>query len=1210
MPGGQFEQHGAQPQKQPHFVPIFIDRTFTGVYTQRNVLHDPSDFVTSKFYGGRPDALWMGKNIELTNRLTLQRRPGLSQFSTVTWPTPPDRAFSFQLLNGTIQVIVDTTSTGSLTLTSVDNASAGTTVYHGTITGGTSNAFVGMSFQIVGFSGANNNGTFTATASSATTLTLSNAAGTSESHAATAISSGAVYIDNQNGTKTLLFAKSPGAGQTYFVAVAGILYTGDGVDVRIYTPSNTTGTTVFNFGGAAPTMPPGIVITEAVSAPVAWQASTWFSTMGIIIDSNGNAQQLISVNALNNNSTQFGTSGNGQPAWNSAPGGSTTDGTVTWENKGPISTWAPNTVYGGVGSYGTVADPAIIYDTTSASYYWNSRNAPTTSGSTKPGFNGVIGSSYNDGGCNWICAGPAGIVLLANWAPSTVYGNPLTSHLGFLVEPANPPVTTQTSYGQMVTAGGTSNSSYSAPNWSLLAGEPTYLDGQLNWINLGSATWAPSTYYPAWTSSDNHNFSCVQDSVGQLQVCIQSGTSGSSAPWHVWVASAVVPASTTIIDTNGNKQFTSAGGTSSGSAPSWSTTTGHTTTDNTVTWTCLGPAYGFTTTDGGAIWVCVGSATNATWTTSQVYYLPKNGFSPPTSSSPYGGAAIIDSHGNEEFVITTGVSGTPTHPSWASGTGAYTADNTIVWYNNGAAISNFFTWTKGHVYAYSFKARTLTDYYSEDVAGTTAPPVPPGLTNPLPAPTGAETGYITTASPAYTITGGNLGAVVSVYGQYSSDPQFDTIVIWRDADGGGVDNMFELTEIPNIPSQAGSGVYTVNGVKYDWVFQDYLPDVATGSFPGLNPLIPAPIDDTNDAPPSNFLPMVYNFQRIWGVSGQDVLFSGGPDVITGNANMSFNPVDSLPFLAKVVRLVKTSQGLVVFLTDSIELIAGGPSTASFYSVTLAPGTGLSSYNALDQFAGEIYFFSSDNRLVLISPSLNMSNSGFPIGDQLANLPSSGVSDTTWNPANVYVAILQNGIDNCLIIADGSTGWYRQNPHQVPGGAQGPEPIWSPFAAITNGCQMVQTVETSPGIKKLLVGGTGNNENILYRNQSVFTDNGTQYDAYFVMGAIGLAEPGQLAILKFIEMDLSGQSFKPTVSYLLDEISGTFTPFILNPVFDPPSLYGTTITPASYSPNRYYFAGQGSLSRCRHMQIKVDFGQTSNGDEIYNLTIFGRLFVEL
>src|SRR5208282_3338375 len=103
-------------------------------------------------------------------------------------------------------------------------ASSGTSVYTGTITGGGSNAFAGMIFQVAGFSDTQNNGTFVATASTITTLTLENTQGTAQSIAATAQSSGAVYIDNQNGTKTLLYAKSPAAGQMYFIGVAGILY--------------------------------------------------------------------------------------------------------------------------------------------------------------------------------------------------------------------------------------------------------------------------------------------------------------------------------------------------------------------------------------------------------------------------------------------------------------------------------------------------------------------------------------------------------------------------------------------------------------------------------------------------------------------------------------------------------------------------------------------------------------------------------------------------------------------------------------------------------------------------------------------------------------------------------------------------------------------------------------------------------------------------
>ena len=64
-----------------------------------------------------------------------------------------------------------------LALTSVANASGGSTVYTGTITGGGGNAFAGVPFTVAGFTNAADNGTFTATASTTTTLTLSNASG-------------------------------------------------------------------------------------------------------------------------------------------------------------------------------------------------------------------------------------------------------------------------------------------------------------------------------------------------------------------------------------------------------------------------------------------------------------------------------------------------------------------------------------------------------------------------------------------------------------------------------------------------------------------------------------------------------------------------------------------------------------------------------------------------------------------------------------------------------------------------------------------------------------------------------------------------------------------------------------------------------------------------------------------------------------------------
>jgi len=75
---------------------------------------------------------------------------------------------------------------GALALTSVANAAGGDTVYTGTITGGAANAWAGYTFVVGGFANAANNGRFVSTASTATTLTLTNAAGAAQTGTATA----------------------------------------------------------------------------------------------------------------------------------------------------------------------------------------------------------------------------------------------------------------------------------------------------------------------------------------------------------------------------------------------------------------------------------------------------------------------------------------------------------------------------------------------------------------------------------------------------------------------------------------------------------------------------------------------------------------------------------------------------------------------------------------------------------------------------------------------------------------------------------------------------------------------------------------------------------------------------------------------------------------------------------------------------------------
>lgn len=72
----------------------------------------------------------------------------------------------------------------TLALTSVANASGGSTVYTGTIG---SNSYVGQTFTVKGFANSANNGVFACTANDATTLTLSNPNGVAETHAGSAV---------------------------------------------------------------------------------------------------------------------------------------------------------------------------------------------------------------------------------------------------------------------------------------------------------------------------------------------------------------------------------------------------------------------------------------------------------------------------------------------------------------------------------------------------------------------------------------------------------------------------------------------------------------------------------------------------------------------------------------------------------------------------------------------------------------------------------------------------------------------------------------------------------------------------------------------------------------------------------------------------------------------------------------------------------------
>src|SRR5579864_823363 len=102
--------NGGQPQKQTRFAPIYTGRWSSGFWSNRSPLRDANtNRLVEKFYGPAGDALIAGLNVEITNRLTLARRPGNSAFDSNSYSSV-DRFEEFRLFGPTseqINVMID-----------------------------------------------------------------------------------------------------------------------------------------------------------------------------------------------------------------------------------------------------------------------------------------------------------------------------------------------------------------------------------------------------------------------------------------------------------------------------------------------------------------------------------------------------------------------------------------------------------------------------------------------------------------------------------------------------------------------------------------------------------------------------------------------------------------------------------------------------------------------------------------------------------------------------------------------------------------------------------------------------------------------------------------------------------------------------------------------------------------------------------------------
>lgn len=487
---------------------------------------------------------------------------------------------------------------------------------------------------------------------------------------------------------------------------------------------------------------------------------------------------------------------------------------------------------------------------------------------------------------------------------------------------------------------------------------------------------------------------------------------------------------------------------------------------------------------------------------------------------------ILDSNGNLQRVKTAGTSG-GSAPAWSTTIGGTVGDGGITWemIGTGNQLTALFGWN----YAYG--------YHSS------------GATN-----------HISTMSPQLTVSAPIVGTGVQVSGVGSSDTQVDRADLYRTADGGPL-LLYDQS--------------TTNVANTAWTINDSTQDSA------LNFLLLGPVAHANDPPPAGMTFITYYQGRMWGVVGNLLYFSAGPDCVNGDGNQAWPPANVFPFSNPIVSLQPTSQGLVVIDSKNLSVVLGGPQTLTFWVKPLLQDFGALSPNAVTREGDEVVMFTTQQQLFAFSPT-GQNEVGLNIADELA---------TNFTPATTYLAIHRSGQDQGLFIGDGSTNNQRFNMNTE---------AWDTLATPTMGLGPLASIDLAQATpKRALV--TAVSGVIYKRDPTSFSDNGTAYAANGIVGSIVLSDSGEdAAMVESIFLTSNAVGTALSVSVLPNETSGSFTP-LSNPVPEPPQL------PASSTINMQRWDWKTNTSAkaqlVKHVQVKITMPATDTvQNEVYTLSV--------
>jgi hypothetical protein len=557
------------------------------------------------------------------------------------------------------------------------------------------------------------------------------------------------------------------------------------------------------------------------------------------------------------------------------------------------------------------------------------------------------------------------------------------------------------------------------------------------------------------------------------------------------------------------------------------------------------------------------------------------------------GTGIIDPNGNTEYAYRTGLTGVIA-PTFATGLYQLTPDNpNLTWINYGIVLAppngTVSTYNGGWKYCIAL-VNTLDNTVSN--AGKISP----------------STGNFIGTSGIILAPGDGLDI-------NTIDQQADYVAVFRTTDGDSVPFL--------IPGVISTGSPVIDS-DFPWTVKlsDYLQFGYTDNTPdeGLNNLISAPIRGENTPPGNGAINLAFHLNRIFFSIGHTTYWTSGPDTPVGNGINGVSPLNFDTVPATIRRIVPTAIGALLFTIDSTWLIQGSGTTSSpllgASSIPYLSTIGLLNYNALALDGSIIGLFSNEKQFLILDPSAGTVDAGFPIGNKFRL--NNGIPGESWDPATAYVTVHTEGEDHAFYVGDGVNGWYRLMPTPSPEVGY----TWSPFAYINQtgnpspfigvGCKCIQSVETVPGIHKLLIGPLSSGP-ILNRDIDTFTDAGLPYPANAVIGSAVLAQPGQTALVMFITTDSVRIGNPLVLGVLLDEC----LPYYKGPIeilkkweTDPINTNNDQGSISILGQRFYLDELKERAALCRHMQIQILWSPSDSvANELLTLTIFGGFIPE-